>query len=248
MKKEDLSYFLEDVMDLHTHTIVSGHAYGTINESVAAAKREGLKLLAITEHAPAMPRSCGKIYFDNIDLMPHDDQGLQVLYGVELNILDDYGRVDLMDHTLNYLDLAIASMHTPCYRDHGVSGNTKAYIYAMENPYVTIIGHPDDARFPVDYDELARQAVEHKVLLEMNSSSMDERSYRIGAGDLYRKMLASCVKYGAKIIVNSDAHVSSAVGNHQNAYEILKQEKFPEELVVNSDVERIKEYITFYKK
>ena len=47
-----------DRMDLHTHTIVSGHAYNTRNEMLKAAKAKGIDVLGITEHAPAMPGSC----------------------------------------------------------------------------------------------------------------------------------------------------------------------------------------------
>lgn len=44
-------------MDLHTHTIVSGHAYNTMNEMIRAAADKNLKIIGITEHAPAMPGS-----------------------------------------------------------------------------------------------------------------------------------------------------------------------------------------------
>lgn len=44
-----------DKVDLHTHTIASGHAYNTRNEMIAAAAAKNLEVYAITEHAPAMP-------------------------------------------------------------------------------------------------------------------------------------------------------------------------------------------------
>ena len=46
------------VLDLHTHTIVSGHAYSTLREMAKAASDKGLELLGITEHAPKMPGTC----------------------------------------------------------------------------------------------------------------------------------------------------------------------------------------------
>ena len=42
---------MEYILDLHTHTIASGHAYSTIREMAQAASEKGLKLLGITEHA-----------------------------------------------------------------------------------------------------------------------------------------------------------------------------------------------------
>ena len=42
------------LLDMHTHTLASGHAYGTIREMAQAAAENGLKLLGISEHAPGM--------------------------------------------------------------------------------------------------------------------------------------------------------------------------------------------------
>ena len=41
---------MKDILDLHTHTIASGHAYNTMNEMIAAAKSRGLEIYGITEH------------------------------------------------------------------------------------------------------------------------------------------------------------------------------------------------------
>ena len=46
------------VLDTHTHTIASGHAYNTINEMVKRGADMRLELMAITDHAPKMPGSC----------------------------------------------------------------------------------------------------------------------------------------------------------------------------------------------
>ena len=48
----------QSVMDLHTHTVASGHAYCTLREMAKAASDKGLELLGITEHAPKMPGTC----------------------------------------------------------------------------------------------------------------------------------------------------------------------------------------------
>ena len=61
---------MQYVLDTHTHTIASGHAYSTISEMAQAAADKGLELLAITEHAPMMPGSCQQIYFSNLVVVP----------------------------------------------------------------------------------------------------------------------------------------------------------------------------------
>ena len=55
------------VLDVHTHTIASGHAYNTMREMAKAASEKGLELLGITEHAMAMPGTCHEYYFQNLN-------------------------------------------------------------------------------------------------------------------------------------------------------------------------------------
>ncbi len=72
------------VMDLHTHTVASGHAYCTLREMAKAASDKGLELLGITEHAPKMPGTCHKFYFQNIKVVPREMYGIQLLLGSEV--------------------------------------------------------------------------------------------------------------------------------------------------------------------
>ena len=103
-------------IDTHTHTLVSGHAYNTICEMASAAHEKGVKGLAITEHAPEMPGSCHLFYFQNLKVVPRERYGVELLLGVELNIMDEQGRVDLPGNVIKELDIAIASMHIPFYK------------------------------------------------------------------------------------------------------------------------------------
>lgn len=234
---------MTDRMDLHTHTIASGHAYNTRNEMIAAAYGKGLEILAITEHAPAMPGSCQHIYFSNYRVLPRRYEEMTVLYGAELNILDYAGSVDLPDDTLRKMDITLASIHPNCYVSGTEKENTSAYLGAMRNPYINIIAHPDDSRFPVDYETLVKAAKEYHVLLEVNNTSLSPASFRLGAHENYRKMLELCVKYQVPIIVDSDAHVDGLVGAHEFAMQMLNDMGFPEELVLNTDSEAIYGYI-----
>ena len=88
----------QSVMDLHTHTVASGHAYCTLREMARAASDKGLELLGITEHAPKMPGTCHKFYFQNIKVVPREMYGIQLLLGSEVNILDAAGTVVFMFH------------------------------------------------------------------------------------------------------------------------------------------------------
>lgn len=238
---------MRDVVDLHTHTIASGHAYNTIQEMVRSAREQKLEVYGITEHAPAMPGTCTSMYFQNLEVLPREREGLTVLFGAELNILDFDGHVDLPERVLAQLDLTIASMHSPCFVTGSMEENTRAYQRVMENPYINIIGHPDDGRFPVDYDALAEGAAKNHVILEMNNSSLAPDSYRENAAENYRTMLAACQRYGTPVVIDSDAHVDLDVGNHRLAHQILLEVDFPEELLVNAHPELLKKYLNYYR-
>lgn len=232
-----------DRMDLHTHTIVSGHAYNTRNEMLKAAKEKGMDVLGITEHAPAMPGSCHNMYFLNFKVLPRKYEDMSVLYGAELNILDYEGHVDLPESLLKELDLTLASIHTPCYVSGSIVENTNAYIGAMRNPYVNIIAHPDDKRFPIDYEALVKSAKKYHVILEVNNASLSPKSFRGDPRENYKEMLGLCMDYQVPVVMDSDTHVDVMVGNHGYAKEMLDMVGFPEGLVVNYHRELLKEYI-----
>lgn len=234
---------MTDILDLHTHTIASGHAYNTLYEMVRSASDRGVSLLGVTEHAPKLPGACHPFYFINLKVIPRELYGVKLLLGCELNIIDYQGSVDLEDRYLRGLDFTIASIHEPCYTSGTVAQNTSAYLGAIQNPAVQIIGHPDDGRFPIDYDTLAAAAKEHHVLLEINSSSLHPRCNRLNTRENYLALLEACRHYRTPVIINSDAHCEIDVGNHTQAHELLAAVDFPEELIVNPSIEKAAEYI-----
>ncbi len=231
------------VLDAHTHTLASGHGYSTIREMAYAAAGKGLKLLGITEHGPAMPGSCTEFYFLNLRVVPRVMCGVELLLGAELNILDDRGRVDLPETILKRLDLCVASLHLPCIRPGTREQNTSAYLHAMENPHVNIIGHPDDPRYPVDYRTLVREAKAHHVLLEFNNGSLVPGGARSDAWKQDQEMLRYCMEYQVPVIVNTDAHIDHLVGNFDLAKKKLAEIEFPDSLVVNRSVDEFRKYL-----
>lgn len=108
--------------DIHTHSIASGHGTTcTISDMAKAASKKGLKLLGISDHGPGTLASGTSSYFRSLPFYPRKRFGIDILYGVELNILDSAGHTDLSDELLNNLDYAIISMHRQNYRSGSVS-------------------------------------------------------------------------------------------------------------------------------
>ena len=77
---------MRDILDVHTHTVASGHAYNSMLEMIHEAQEKGLEVYGITEHAPKMPGTCGEFYFHNLKVVPRKHGDLELLLGVELNI------------------------------------------------------------------------------------------------------------------------------------------------------------------
>ena len=237
---------MKDVMDTHTHTLASGHAYSTIREMAEAGAAKGLQALAITEHAPEMPGTCNFIYFQNLDVVPREADGVRLLMGAEVNIMDPDGTIDLPEKTCMDLDIVVASIHPPCYGlDHTPEENIRAYVEVMKKPYVNIIGHPDDGRFPFDYEILVKTAKETGTLLEINNSSMRPQSSRKGTRENILTMLDLCRQYEVPVTTGSDAHVDVDAGNFTSVREVLEYCNFPEELVVTADWERLRSFLKF---
>lgn len=236
------------VLDSHTHTIASGHAYSTIHEMARSAAEKGLKLLGITEHAMKMPGTCHEYYFMNLRTLKRQMCGIEVLFGTEANIMDYDGSMDMEENLLKSMDVVIASLHTPCIRPGSIRQNTDAYLNAMKNPYVNIIGHPDDSRFPVDYEALVQGAKEHGVLLEINNNSLHPLGVRENPMPNDITMLKLCEKYQVSVIMGSDAHTREDVGNHCYLDALLADTDFPEELIVNRSVEEYKKYVNRFKR
>lgn len=231
------------MLDVHTHTIVSGHAYSTIDENVAFGVKKGLGLVGISDHAPKMPGATHPLYFLNLKVVPGELHGIQLMKGIELNILDYSGRVDLKNNLLKKLDYAIASLHTPCIEPGDMEENTAAVVGAMKNPYINIIGHPCDPRYPLDIKQVVRAAVENNVLLEINNASLNPSNGRCGGDRELLELIRECKRQALPMILGSDAHFYTDVGRFDNVLPLIDEAEMPDELIINTDIEKFKGFI-----
>ncbi len=227
------------VMDLHTHTMASGHGYSTLRENIEAAKEAGLLFLGLSEHGPAMPGGPHVFFFSNYKVIPRQYGDLRLLCGIEANIMDYEGHLDIDDALQEKMDYIIASLHLPCVKPGSVEENTKACIMALKNPFVKILGHPDDSRYPLDYEMLAQAAAKEKKALEVNNSSLHPLSARKGGRENITELLKACKKQGVSILLGSDSHICCDVGRFDAALALIDQVDFPPELILNRNPENI---------
>ena len=231
--------------DPHTHSIASGHgSHDTITDLAKKATEKHLNMLGVTDHGPATMHSGRIAYFRNLARAPKKRCGIEILYGVELNILDFRGRVDLSDDILKTLDYAIISMHTQNIKPGDIEQNTFAYVNAMLHPRVKIIGHADDTKYPVDYQALMVAAKHLGVVFEINNSSLAPDGYRGNTKDNVRTILELSKKYDHPIVLSSDSHGKKNVGNFEYALEMIKEMNFPDYLILNYSTEDFKHFIS----
>lgn len=233
------------VMDLHTHTLVSGHAYSTIREMAQAAAEKELKVLGITEHGPGIPGTVDPFYYTNLSAIPRELFGVTILNGCEVNLLDE-GALSLEEKYMSRLDYAIVGIHTLCYTDAGREKNTDNLIRAMAHPKVFFVSHPDDDHTPLDYERLVRAAKENHVALEINNNSLRKKpGRRINIRENYRTMLQLCMEYGVPVFASSDAHDASRVADFDLTREVLDEAAFDERLLLNTDVTKLWDFLGF---
>ncbi len=231
------------LLDVHTHTVASGHAYNSMMEMAKAGFAGGLKLLGITEHAPMMPGSCGKLYFHNLKVVPRLLCGIEVMLGAECNIMDYEGHLDLDPDSMEQLDLNIASLHTVCLKPGSIEENTRAVLGAIKDPHIDIIGHPDDGVYPLDYKPIVEAAKEYQTLLEVNNNSLNPMGVRKHTRNNLIAMLTLCAEYEQPVVMDSAAHVFSEVGRRDFSPALLNEVEFPADLLVNRSVNVFKNYL-----
>jgi len=227
-------------MDTHTHTNASAHAYSTLLENVAIAKQKGLEGIVMTNHAPGIVDAPHIWHFHCMYNIPREIDGVKVLGGVEANILDEDGTLDMTAFDLQACEVVIASIHNPCYPAGSVEQHTKTWLNVIKNPYVDILGHSGEERFKYDVETVVAAAKAAGVCVEINSHSFTARR---GTEANCRNIAETCKKLGASIVVASDAHICFDVGNFDAAIEMLTEIDFPEELIMNTSAEKFINYI-----
>ena len=222
------------ILDVHIHTVLSGHAHSTLSENAAHAASIGLGFIGMADHGPGMPGGAHSYNFGNLWSMPDYMHGVRVFKGVEANIMDTSGKLDLPCELLGNMDFVIASLHVGIIEPTIKHDHTKAIISVMENKNVHIIGHPCDKRFELDIDEVVKAAARTKTILEINNQSLNPDSHRFCGDGVFLELLRLCKKYGVPVLASSDAHICTNVGNFADAKALIEKARLNEEEVLNT--------------
>lgn len=198
---------LEDIRgDLHMHTNASD-GKATLEEMIDAARQRGLEYIAITDHSKRVSMAGGldakrlRTQWDEIDRVREDIEGVEVLKGIECDILEK-GGMDLPDDVLAEADWVIASVHYG--QNQSVEQITERILGALNNPHVDILAHPTgrliNRREPyaVDMQQVFAAAAANGKFLELNANPA-----RLDLHDLH---CAAAKRHGIPIVISTDAH------------------------------------------
>lgn len=232
---------MHTIADLHTHTLVSQHAYSTLYENIQAAREADFYALAVTDHGPGMPDGASSHHFFCLSGLPETVNGIRLFKGAEVNIMDFSGKIDLESETLQRLDFVIASYHCECIIPGTKKENTAGFLAVIQNPFIDCLGHCGNPAYPIDIPAVVHACRQHSKLIEINSSSF---RIRPGSKEICRKVAKECISQKVKLLISSDAHFRDSIGSHKEAIHLLEELNCPEDLVINTSKERLLSYFT----
>jgi putative hydrolase len=225
--------------DCHVHSIASGHAFGTLEEIAGYCRQRGLEGFALTDHGPALPGASCVLHFQALRMIPRNLDGVQILRGAEANITDYEGNLDLDVKLLKRLDLVIASFHDVVIKHSTFDDHTRALIAVAQNPLVDILGHTGRGPYRYDIPAVLSVCKDTGTLIEINRQTFRDKPEH----DVCLQIALACRDMGVPVVVNSDAHLASAVGRVDEAMRMLESIDFPENLIMNRSADRIKAHL-----
>ncbi len=227
--------------DFHTHTLASTHAYSTITENAKWASEHNIKFLAMTDHSIEMEDAPHIWHFYNLRVLPDELFGVRIIKGIEANIKDDKGTLDIYDPGIyKCVQWVNASMHYPLMMPADKAEHTRAYLAVLQNPHVDVICHSESEQYDYDFDAVAKECANQGKLIEVNVSRLHRSN---SSWHRYEMILEACEKYGTNIVVNSDAHFYTAIGAFDAAEQLISGLGFPEKLIFNIDEDRVLTYL-----
>ncbi len=228
-------------VDTHTHTIATTHAYSTVTELCTHAGKVGLKGICITDHGPGVEGGMPHPYhFVNLNILPRVLGGVRLIRGAELNLCDYQGTLDLQESDMKALEWVIAGIHTPCLKPGTPEQITEAYLGALANPRVDCLGHIGQPKFMCHYEPIVREAKKLDKIIEINNNSVNVRP---GSFENCIAIAKLCKQYGVQVCVSTDCHFHEQLGKWERAFSILEAAEFPEELIVNRNIQVFRDYI-----
>lgn len=236
------------LIDLHIHTNVNPHAYSTLEENIRSAQEKGMRVIAITNHGPALQDSPHWWSLVNMRVIPEYVGDLRVLKGVETNIIDENGNFDINQRIYDVMDIILCGLHTvEAYGDSSdIIKNTRAVINMIRSQKIDIMVHLGNPQFPLEYELVVQEAVKAGVAIEINNSSL--KNSRKGSRPNCKKILELCKKYEAMVSLGTDSHISYDIGEFKEAQLLIEEVGYPVESIINYSMKNLDKFLENRRK
>lgn len=237
--------------DYHTHTTYSGDGKGTMEQNVLAAIAKGLKVLAISDHGPGH-MGYGIAYKkypamrEELDRLQEKYPQIRLLLGIEANVMNESGQLDVDEAFLKYNDVLLAGYHfgsspkeklsdvkihwynfmskkSDYYFKKAKELNTIAFIKALEQYPINILTHPG-AKGPAYLEEVAKAALKRNTAMEINNSH----------GHLTYEEVLLVADTGCMFSINSDAHRPEHIGRFESGIDRAVRASIEENRILNA--------------
>ena len=228
------------VLDAHTHTLDCGHAYSTLTELINEAAKKNLEMICLTEHGPELPGAPGPLFFANYKIIPGKVNNVKILKGIESNIMDSDGNTDIPMNYIESLEIISASLHTPTFKPKTKEQNTSAVLGAIANPNVDFICHLGNPQYELDYEVILQDAKKNNTLIEINNGSF---FIRRGSKPNCEWIANRCKELDMPIIIGSDTHFATDIGDFPYVDKVLAAVDFPDALIINLETKRLTNYL-----
>ncbi|MBU3826373.1 MAG: phosphatase [Candidatus Anaerobiospirillum merdipullorum] len=227
------------LVDLHTHTVASDHAYSTIMDYFNYAADIGVQMFACTDHGPAVADAPHKWHFKNLRVIPRIVNGVAMLRGAETNIMPS-GGLDLEDSILAGLDIVLAGFH-PNYMPTTKEEHTRLMLDVIASGKVDVIAHPGNPNYPLDLEAVLTAAKEHQVAIEINSSS--SVNTRMGSHANCVKVATLAKKIGNIIALGTDAHFVTYMANFEESLKVIAEAGMGYDQIINTSPAKVLDFL-----
>ena len=225
------------VVDTHTHTYASGHAYSTLLENAAAAKKAGISIFCTTDHTHSMPGAPHFWFFHNQRILPRYLNGVVLLKGAEVNILNVAGEIDLPPQVDEALDWIIASFHEVVFKPVSEADHTQALLNVIKSGRIDALGHLGNPNYPFDFKTVLDCAKQYNVAIEINNSSLVGKS-RAGSIERCYKIAELAKLNGNLITTGSDAHFCEQIGDFTEVNKLFEKVNIdPTKVITHSETQ-----------
>lgn len=234
--------------DYHTHTTASD-GKSSMKDNIRRAVEIGLKEIAITEHSFGTflyHLTYPKFDFEKVSQeLKNRENEIKVLVGVEGNLLNPSGDVDVPKDVIPHCDILQLGFHrflqpkhlknnwrfvlvngfaTRKKRETLIEVNTKAYLSAMDRYPIDVLVHLNE-RALVDVERVCKKAAEKDIYIELNEKHISALEEDIDA----------VVASGVKFIIGTDAHETAKIGKIAKVEKFIEKHHIPKDRIYGID-------------